>query len=116
VKNQETETREKIPFFGDIPLIGVFFRKNVKTRTKSNLVVYITPHIIPKDNSVDLKQSLYNLDKNNMEFMDRKIDDLFHKKAVSEKPDSSKAAAGDRPADRPAKQSPVKQDSMKTVQ
>jgi type IV pilus assembly protein PilQ len=107
VKNQETETREKIPFFGDLPLIGVLFRTNVKARTKSNLVVYITPHIIPKDNTVDLKEELNKLDKDNMQFMDRKIDDLFNKKSQSKKTDTSGTA--------PVKQDKPKQDSVKAV-
>ena len=87
VKNQETETREKIPFLSDIPLLGALFRKNVKARTKSNLVVYITPHIITKDNVVDLKQELLNIDKSNKEFMDRKMEDGM-KKSSSKKSDA----------------------------
>jgi type IV pilus assembly protein PilQ len=106
VKNQETETREKIPFLSDIPLLGVLFRKNVKARTKSNLVVYITPHILTKDNVVDLKQELLNIDKSNKEFMDRKIEDGM-KKSPSKKDDDSPAA--------PAKQALQKQDSVSTA-
>jgi type IV pilus assembly protein PilQ len=89
VKNQESEGKRKIPFFGDIPLIGVLFRTNTKIRTKSNLVVYITPHIITKGAGVNLKDELYNLDKSNQEFMNKKIEDTINKKSTSNKTDSS---------------------------
>ena len=54
VKNQETSAKQKIPFLGDIPIIGALFRTNVKARTKSNLVVYITPHILTSKNKINL--------------------------------------------------------------
>jgi type II secretory pathway component GspD/PulD (secretin) len=79
VKNQETYAKQKIPFLGDIPLIGALFRTNVKTRTKSNLVVYITPHILTNKNKVNLRQELENLDKSNREFMEKKIEDSINK-------------------------------------
>ncbi len=100
VKNQESDARDKIPFFGDIPLIGFLFRHTTKIRTKSNLVVYITPHVITKGASVNLKDELNNLDKNNRDFMNKKIEDTINKKALHEKTDSTRtgkaasAAAG----------------------
>jgi type IV pilus assembly protein PilQ len=79
VKNQETSAKQKIPFLGDIPIIGALFRTNVKARTKSNLVVYITPHILTSKNKVNLRQELENLDKSNREFMEKKIEDSINK-------------------------------------
>lgn len=98
IKNQESEAREKIPFFGDIPIIGFLFRTTTKVRNKSNLVVYITPHILTKANAVDLREELQNLDKSTKDFMDRKIEDSINKSSSSKKPDSSAVSGGARRA------------------
>jgi general secretion pathway protein D len=42
----EHESYKKVPILGDIPVIGVFFRKTDITKTKNNLVVFITPHVV----------------------------------------------------------------------
>jgi type II secretory pathway component GspD/PulD (secretin) len=36
----------KVPVLGDIPLIGQFFRSRSKEVVNSELVVFITPHIL----------------------------------------------------------------------
>jgi type IV pilus assembly protein PilQ len=100
VKNQETEFKKKIPFFGDLPLIGKLFRSSGKMRTKSNLVVYITPHILTKDNTVNLGDALKNLDETNKAFM---------KKGIEESIDTRSSGAA-------AKQAPQKQDPVKNGQ
>ncbi len=46
VKKEHTE--DKVPFFGDIPLLGGLFRNNNKVDDKINLVIIITPYIVPK--------------------------------------------------------------------
>ena len=38
--------KKKVPFFGDIPVIGLIFRKTEKTITKRDLIIFLTPHII----------------------------------------------------------------------
>ena len=45
---QETESKSvnKVPFLGDLPLIGSAFRSTATSRTKSELVIMITPNII----------------------------------------------------------------------
>jgi len=46
---EKNETREdKVPFFGDIPLLGSLFRNNLETNDKINLVIIVTPYIVPK--------------------------------------------------------------------
>ena len=44
--DNERRTIEKIPFLGDIPLIGELFRNRNRSRTKTNLMVFIRPTII----------------------------------------------------------------------
>jgi type IV pilus assembly protein PilQ len=36
----------KVPFFGDLPLIGFFFRNTTHSTTKTELLVFITPRIV----------------------------------------------------------------------
>ena len=79
IKNAESEGHDKIPFLGDIPLIGRLFRTNTKNRQKTNLVVYVTPHIIKKGNILDLDSALKSLDINNSDFLERKAREFFHK-------------------------------------
>ncbi|MGB7190849.1 MAG: pilus assembly protein N-terminal domain-containing protein [Acidobacteriaceae bacterium] len=45
--NRETDTFEKIPFLGDIPILGKFFQSMTKTRTNTELIVIVTPEIVP---------------------------------------------------------------------
>ncbi len=45
--NRETDTFEKIPFIGDIPILGKFFQSMTKTRTNTELIVIVTPEIVP---------------------------------------------------------------------
>lgn len=54
IRDQESESVSKVPFLGDIPLVGLLFRKTTKTVEKRNLIMIIIPHVI-KDPS-DLKR------------------------------------------------------------
>lgn len=44
--NRETETLDKIPFIGDIPILGKFFQSRSKTRSNTELMVIVTPQIV----------------------------------------------------------------------
>jgi pilus assembly protein CpaC len=44
--NRETETFEKIPFLGDIPILGKFFQSKATNRTNTELIVLVTPEIV----------------------------------------------------------------------
>lgn len=45
-RNDENEIKKKIPFLGDIPLIGWLFRWNSKSATKTNILIFVTPRIM----------------------------------------------------------------------
>ena len=49
MKNEDLETLKKVPFLGDLPLLGNLFRSKDKTVKKTELVVLLTPHIISGD-------------------------------------------------------------------
>jgi pilus assembly protein CpaC len=44
--NEETESFQKIPFLGDIPILGRFFQSMTKTRTNTELIVIVTTEIV----------------------------------------------------------------------
>ncbi len=47
IREDEVVTVNKVPLFGDIPLIGpLLFQNKTVTKTKRDLVVFMTPHII----------------------------------------------------------------------
>lgn len=44
--NRETENFEKVPFLGDIPILGKFFQSKIRTRSNTELIVIVTPEIV----------------------------------------------------------------------
>lgn len=44
--NRETENFQKIPFIGDIPVLGKFFQSMQRTRTNTELIVTVTPELV----------------------------------------------------------------------
>lgn len=45
IKDEMVDTVKKVPLFGDIPLVGFAFRSKDKTVKKTELVIFLTPHI-----------------------------------------------------------------------
>lgn len=50
IQDQENDTVSKVPFLGDIPGLGWLFKTTNKTRSKTNLMILLIPHIV-KDNA-----------------------------------------------------------------
>lgn len=46
LSDEERRTIEKIPLLGDIPVVGNLFRSRAKSRSKTNLMIFIRPTII----------------------------------------------------------------------
>ena len=46
IKDERTGTVSKIPILGDIPFLGLAFRKTDNSIVKKELVIFLTPHII----------------------------------------------------------------------
>lgn len=44
--NRETQTFQKLPFLGDIPVLGKFFQSITKTKSNTELIVIVTPEIV----------------------------------------------------------------------
>ncbi|MDP2938958.1 MAG: secretin N-terminal domain-containing protein [Candidatus Omnitrophota bacterium] len=62
IRNDFTQVITKVPFLGDIPLLGAVFRhKNVSKNEERELIVFITPHILKE--AVVLSQPSVKLDR-----------------------------------------------------
>ncbi|MFA5034421.1 MAG: secretin N-terminal domain-containing protein [Candidatus Margulisiibacteriota bacterium] len=46
IKEKDVQTDYGIPYLMDIPLLGSLFRKTVTSKEKSELLVFVTPHIV----------------------------------------------------------------------
>lgn len=53
IKENETQQVTKIPVLGDLPIIGVFFRSSSNQKSKEELVIMITPHIVYSQDDIN---------------------------------------------------------------
>ncbi|MFH1457856.1 MAG: secretin N-terminal domain-containing protein [Candidatus Omnitrophota bacterium] len=65
-KKEKTETVEKFPLLGDIPVVGHFFKKTIKSSVDTELIILITPYV-----SID--QKVTEREKRRMEEIDSKL-------------------------------------------
>lgn len=56
MKDRESEESYKVPFLGDLPILGWLFKSKVTTKEKVNMLVFLTPKIIR--NATDQSQVL----------------------------------------------------------
>jgi general secretion pathway protein D len=49
IRDNVTSTASKVPFLGDIPLLGWFFKYKTTRVEKTNLMIFITPYIIKNE-------------------------------------------------------------------
>ncbi|MHB8482738.1 MAG: secretin N-terminal domain-containing protein [Nitrospiria bacterium] len=77
IRDDYVKSENKVPFLGDIPILGWLFKYQSKNLDKTNLMIFLTPHIIRepdqlnalKENKVD-KQDEF-IQKNKMEKPDQ---------------------------------------------
>ncbi|HNX38107.1 MAG TPA: secretin and TonB N-terminal domain-containing protein [Candidatus Cloacimonadota bacterium] len=61
ISENETSKVSKIPFLGNLPYIGKLFRTSSKSKIKTELMIYITPHVFYGDeNEVEKWNSFRN--------------------------------------------------------
>jgi general secretion pathway protein D len=46
MEDSKADTETKIPLLGDIPLLGNLFKRKIKSTAKTELLIFLTPHII----------------------------------------------------------------------
>jgi general secretion pathway protein D len=45
IEDQLTETVKKVPLLGDIPIIDLLFKRTIKQKNKTELLIFLTPHV-----------------------------------------------------------------------
>ena len=49
IKTDKSESLSKVPFFGDLPGIGKLFQRKTNREIRTELIIFITPHIVHRD-------------------------------------------------------------------
>lgn len=79
MQDREIDSVSKVPILGDIPLLGQLFRSTKKSKSKVNLLVFLTPHIIYDTN--DFKRLL----ERKMEERKRLIEEFYGERSEIER-------------------------------
>ncbi|MEO8151729.1 MAG: type II secretion system secretin GspD [Rhizobacter sp.] len=61
IEDRYTETNNKVPLLGDIPLIGALFRSQNRQKTRTNLMVFLRPTVM-RDADVSNKMAMDRYD------------------------------------------------------
>jgi general secretion pathway protein D len=69
MRDVQTRGETKIPVLGDIPVLGILFKRQQDTNQKTNLLLILTPHIIREQD--DLRRIFERKMQERQEFLDR---------------------------------------------
>ncbi len=61
-RDEENKIVSKIPLLGDIPILGHLFKKTTISHTKSDLIIFIIPHIVPAEVETSRRPEKYFVD------------------------------------------------------
>jgi general secretion pathway protein D len=70
LQDEMTKGRSKVPVLGDIPILGYAFQERLNSRTKRNLLVFVTPTIIKTGEGTGLESQASGLENSGEEFAD----------------------------------------------
>eukprot|EP01012_Entosiphon_sulcatum_P050160 TRINITY_DN68936_c0_g1_i1.p1 TRINITY_DN68936_c0_g1~~TRINITY_DN68936_c0_g1_i1.p1 ORF type:complete len:388 (-),score=58.29 TRINITY_DN68936_c0_g1_i1:277-1440(-) len=64
ISTQVIDQENKVPLLGDIPLLGYAFKRNIKKNAKTELLIFLTPHVVmdPTDLSTMAKDERSKLE------------------------------------------------------
>jgi general secretion pathway protein D len=72
IRDDVVSIEQKVPFLGDIPLLGLLFRKTIEQRVRTNLLVFITPYIITADHDIQVITEQKRSEQTEFENQDKK--------------------------------------------
>ena len=59
IREDRIKTVSKIPLLGDIPLLGILFRSTSDQKQRTNLLIFVTPHIVTDiQEAAEMKETL----------------------------------------------------------
>lgn len=53
IRNEKSVEETKVPLLGDIPILGWLFKRRSVEYNKTNLLVFITPHVVTRQERID---------------------------------------------------------------
>jgi type II secretory pathway component GspD/PulD (secretin) len=53
IQESDLDANNKIPLLGDLPLIGGAFRNKDASRSRNELIILVTPHLVAPDGSLE---------------------------------------------------------------
>jgi len=81
IKSSSGKSSTKVPILGDIPILGRLFTSNGVSKSKVNVVIYITPYIIQKSSDLtQVRKYLSELDSVQHQFNKIVLDKLEKKR------------------------------------
>ena len=81
MENDKAAIDTKIPFLGDIPLLGALFKRTERDHTRTELVVFVTPHIIntPADFADMSARESDRVEMGKASFTEKELNQVFDK-------------------------------------
>ncbi|HEY0369662.1 MAG TPA: hypothetical protein VGC85_08710 [Chthoniobacterales bacterium] len=70
LQDEVSKARTKVPIMGDVPVLGYLFQSRTNTRTKRNLLVFVTPTIIDSHYGTGLEDQVSGIHHAGEEFAD----------------------------------------------
>lgn len=70
LQDEQAKGATKVPVLGDIPVIGYLFQEKLNSRTKRNLLVFVTPTIIKQGYGTGLENQVSGLTHSGEEYAD----------------------------------------------
>lgn len=53
MEDNDTQSVNKVPILGDIPLLGMLFKRTITNKTKTELLIFLTPYVVDTANALD---------------------------------------------------------------
>ncbi len=70
IQDEVAKARNKVPLLGDVPVLGYLFQEHLNSRTKRNLLVFVTPTIINSKYGTGLEDQVSGLHHVGEEYSD----------------------------------------------
>ncbi|MCK4948049.1 MAG: type II and III secretion system protein, partial [Candidatus Aureabacteria bacterium] len=74
IDTEKSKEIDKVPLLGDIPLLGLLFRKNVDVEKKTELIIFITPRILTDEKRVSISKDEWDTFNERTKQFDRRIE------------------------------------------
>ncbi len=82
MEDNDVESIRKIPILGDIPVVGWLFRRKITEKTKTELLIFLTPYVISGETALD---AMTARERSQTEIMPQVLNDTRREKFLDEK-------------------------------